>query len=87
MAISNTALDLWKYSLIYTVYDVDCLEKIDFGKELDTEHKAWKTIWSAGQGSALIEDKPVVSELMETLKSEFKHSIEEQYKMLKVFPK
>ena len=24
--------------------------KIDFGKELDTEAKAWKTIWSAGQG-------------------------------------
>src|SRR5665811_493788 len=30
--------------------------KIDFGKELDTEAKAWKTIWSAGQGSAMIDD-------------------------------
>src|SRR5690606_24927229 len=29
--------------------------KIDFGKELDTEAKAWKTIWSAGQGVTSID--------------------------------
>lgn len=62
-------------------------QKIDFGKELDTEHKAWKTIWSAGQGSALIEDKPMVADLVDTLKSEFKSAIDEQYKLLSTFPK
>ena len=61
--------------------------KIDFGKELDTEAKAWKTIWSAGQGSALVEDSLPVAELVSHLKSEFKSAIEEQAKVLNTFPK
>ena len=61
--------------------------KIDFGKELDTEAKAWKTIWSAGQGVATIENVISVSELVNTLKSEFKTAIEEQIKFLDIFPK
>ena len=62
-------------------------KKIDFGKELDTEAKAWKTIWSAGQGSALIEDSIPVTELVGNLKSEFKGAIEEQIKVLETYPK
>ncbi len=62
-------------------------KKIDFGKELDTEAKAWKTIWSAGHGVALIENTPSVSELVTNLKSEFKSAIEEQTKLLTIFPK
>ncbi len=61
--------------------------KIDFGKELDTEAKAWKTIWSAGQGVTSIENVLPVSELVETLKTEFKEAIEEQTKLLEVYPK
>lgn len=61
--------------------------KIDFGKELDTEAKAWKTIWSAGQGSATVNNTLPVSELVETLKSEFKSAIEEQAKVLEKYPK
>ena len=61
--------------------------KIDFGKELDTEAKAWKTIWSAGQGVATIEDTLPVSKLVTKLKSEFKKAIEEQIKVLEIFPK
>ncbi len=61
--------------------------KIDFGKELDTEAKAWKTIWSAGQGVTSIDNVPTVSELIATLKSEFKSSIEEQAKRLEIYPK
>jgi len=61
--------------------------KIDFGKELDTEHKAWKTIWSAGQGSALIDDTLSVAELTEKLKTEFKEAIEAQAELLQVYPK
>lgn len=44
--------------------------KIDFGKELDSEAKAWKTVWSAGQGVATIHDNPTVHELVERLKKE-----------------
>lgn len=62
-------------------------KKIDFGKELDTEAKAWKTIWSAGQGSALINDSVPVTELVSNLKSEFKSAIEEQIKVLETYPK
>jgi len=61
--------------------------KIDFGKELDTEAKAWKTIWSAGQGAALIDKTLPVAELMANLKKEFKTAIEAQYKLLEVYPK
>ncbi|WP_116771357.1 NAD(P)H-dependent flavin oxidoreductase [Maribacter litoralis] len=61
--------------------------KIDFGKELDTEAKAWKTIWSAGQGSALIDSTTSVSELVSDLKTEFRDAIEEQIKVLETYPK
>ncbi|WP_291964357.1 NAD(P)H-dependent flavin oxidoreductase [Maribacter sp.] len=61
--------------------------KIDFGKEMNTEAKAWKTIWSAGQGSALIDDSIAVTELVTHLKVEFKEAIEEQMKVLETYPK
>ncbi len=61
--------------------------KINFGKEMDTEAKAWKTIWSAGQGVATIDNVVPVSELVNSLKSEFKSAIEEQIKVLKNYPK
>ncbi|MEZ4809667.1 MAG: nitronate monooxygenase family protein [Allomuricauda sp.] len=61
--------------------------KIDFGKELDTEAKAWKTIWSAGQGVTSIENVLPVAKLVQTLKAEFKAAIEEQAKLLNTFPK
>ena len=61
--------------------------KIDFGKELDTEAKAWKTIWSAGQGAATVENVLTVAELTEKLKSEFKAAIESQIALLDNYPK
>lgn len=61
--------------------------KIDFGKELDTEAKAWKTIWSAGQGVTAIDNVLPVSSLVANLKNEFRTAIEEQAKLLQVFPK
>ncbi len=70
-----------------TAEDLKKDTKIDFGKELDTEAKAWKTIWSAGQGSALIDDSLPVAELVEQLKSEFKEAVEEQAKVLDTYPK
>jgi nitronate monooxygenase len=61
--------------------------KIDFGKELNTEAKAWKTIWSAGQGVTTIDNVESVSQLVANLKSEFKLAIQEQIKMLEIYPK
>ena len=63
--------------------------KIDFGKELgasgsvaEEEAKAWKTIWSAGQGVTTIDDSPPVAELVARLKREFRRAIEEQRGLL-----
>jgi nitronate monooxygenase len=61
--------------------------KIDFGKELDTEAKAWKTIWSAGQGVTTVKDVLPVAELVAHLKQEFKEAIEAQTALLKIYPK
>ena len=61
--------------------------KIDFGKELNTEAKAWKTIWSAGQGVTTINNVESVSKLVANLKSEFKSAIEDQIKILEIYPK
>ena len=60
--------------------------KVDFGEELKAdEAKAWKTIWSAGQGVANIKDTIPVSELLSSLKSEFKAAINEQIQTLERF--
>lgn len=61
--------------------------KVDFGKELDTEHKAWKTIWSAGQGSATIQDSIPVTDLVNRMRTEFKEAIQEQVDHLERFGK
>lgn len=62
--------------------------KIDFGKELDAaqaEAKAWKTVWSAGQGVATIHDTLPVAELVKRLKAEFREAIEEQAALLEMY--
>ena len=62
--------------------------KVDFGKELDAakaEAKAWKTIWSAGQGVTTINDNPPVQELVGNLKREFRAAIEMQQQLLKLY--
>ena len=63
-------------------------KKIDFGSELDAakaEAKAWKTIWSAGQGVTSIADVVSVQVLVDCMKAEFIAAIEEQQAHLKRF--
>ena len=69
--------DMWKNS-----------KKIDFGKELsaaEAEAKAWKTIWSAGQGVTSITDSPSVKNLVDKLKEEFVEAVEDQKSLLEKF--
>tara|TARA_Y100001968_G_scaffold222555_1_gene205302 strand:- start:59 stop:1036 length:978 start_codon:yes stop_codon:yes gene_type:complete len=61
--------------------------KIDFGKELNTEAKAWKTIWSAGQGVTSIDNVLPVAELVQQLKDEFKTAVTQQANLLQTYPK
>ena len=59
--------------------------KVDFGKELDTEAKAWKTIWSAGQGVTTIDNVLPVTELVAQLRSEFLQALNTQVQLLKKY--
>jgi len=63
-------------------------KKIDFGSELDAakaEAKAWKTIWSAGQGVTTIHDVVSTNQLVLRLKEEFLSAIKEQQELLHRF--
>lgn len=60
-------------------------KKIDFGEELDAaqaEARAWKTIWSAGQGVTSVHDILPVADLVKRMKEEFKAAVEEQQRNL-----
>lgn len=62
--------------------------KMDFGKELDAakaEAKAWKTIWSAGQGVATVNDTLPVAELIARLRSEFLDAVKKQSGLLEQY--
>ena len=69
-----------------TAEDLKKDTKIDFGKELDTEAKAWKTIWSAGQGVAGISDVFPTEELLRRLHDEFRAAVAEQARLLERYP-
>lgn len=87
-AISGVAANFLQKSLDkagITEEQLQSTKKVDFGKELDTEAKAWKTIWSAGQGVTSIEDSLPVSDLVDRLKTEFVAAIERQKELLKQY--
>ncbi|MEE9322773.1 MAG: nitronate monooxygenase family protein [Granulosicoccus sp.] len=53
-------------------------KEIDFGKELlapEDEAKAWKDIWSAGQGVGGISDVPSVAELVHQMQQQYKDAL------------
>lgn len=84
-AISGVPANFLKQSLVNAGIPSDMWHiknKIDFGKELDSEAKAWSTIWSAGQGVATIKDTLPVAELIGRLKREFRAAVEEQSGLL-----
>ena len=63
-------------------------KKIDFGEELDAakaEAKAWKTIWSAGQGVTTIEDVVSTKSLIDRLKAEFIKALQKQKEILEKY--
>lgn len=57
-------------------------KKVDFGKELDSEAKAWKTVWSAGQGVTTIDNIVSVAELINQMRTEFIEALEAQAALL-----
>ncbi len=49
-------------------------KKVDL-EHLNSEAKAWKNVWSAGQGVTSIENNPSTATLIDELKSQFKSSL------------
>ena len=74
-AVSGVPANFLRESLEANEFDVAELLKRGLGsgklKDLGDEAKAWKTIWSAGQGVGEIEDVPRTAELCARLKAEF----------------
>jgi nitronate monooxygenase len=56
--------------------------KLDPGLDMNSEAKAWKTIWSAGHGVSAIEDCPSTEELIKRLQNEFEQALEMQQQRL-----
>ncbi|WP_206202765.1 nitronate monooxygenase family protein [Thioalkalivibrio sp. XN279] len=74
-AVSGVPANFLRESLEANDFDVVELLKRGLGsgklKDLGDEAKAWKTIWSAGQGVGGVQDVPSAAELCARLKSEF----------------
>lgn len=56
--------------------------KLDPGLDMNSEAKAWKTIWSAGHGVSAIDDVPSTKELIDRLKAELLEAMETQQQRL-----
>lgn len=76
-AVSGVPASFLRQSLEKAGYDLTLLTKpgsVDYGQKLkpaDDEAKAWKTVWSAGQGVGTIRDVPSVGELCDRLRAEY----------------
>ena len=78
-AISGVPASFLRQSLINAGLDPNNLPTktdINMGEELDSESKAWKNIWSAGQGVGSVQDVPTTAELVDRLAREYRTAIE-----------
>lgn len=79
-AVSGVPASFMRQSLEAAGYDMDRLNQagdINYGEKLkpvDDEAKAWKTVWSAGQGVSQIHDVLRVSDLVDRLKKEYREA-------------
>lgn len=79
-AISGIPANFLTQSLVANGLDPKTLPektKVDLGKELDHEVKAWKEVWSAGHGVGSIQDVVPVRDLVGRLRREFDQASEE----------
>ncbi|BES72724.1 nitronate monooxygenase family protein [Marinobacter nanhaiticus D15-8W] len=80
-AVSGIPANFMRQSLEAAGYPMDRLNQpgaIDYGKKLkpvDDEAKAWKTVWSAGQGVSAIHDIVPVKTLVDRLCDEYQQAI------------
>ncbi|MDH0301450.1 MULTISPECIES: nitronate monooxygenase family protein [unclassified Pseudomonas] len=78
-AVSGIPASFLRRSLEQAGYDLAALKSgHESGKlkPLDDEAKAWKTVWSAGQGVGEIHDLPSAAELISRLRGEYQAALE-----------
>ena len=81
-AVSGVPASFMRQSLELAGYDLAQLQDkaaIDYGEKLkpvSDEAKAWKTVWSAGQGVGGITDLPSVGELVARLDREYRTAVQ-----------
>lgn len=75
-AFSGIPANMLRPSIVAAGMDPDHLPdrkaSIDLGEEFNHEAKAWRDIWTAGQGVGSIHDVPSAGELIERLKQEYR---------------
>lgn len=80
-AVSGVPASFMRQSLEQAGYDLNRLQDksaVNYGEKLkpvDDEAKAWKTVWSAGQGVGGISDLPGVGELIARLDQEYRAAL------------
>ncbi|ATP42961.1 nitronate monooxygenase family protein [Pseudomonas sp. DCB_AW] len=78
-AVSGVPASFLRPSLEQAGYDMNALKsghELGKLKPIDDEAKAWKTVWSAGQGVGDIHDLPDARVLIERLQSEYREALD-----------
>ncbi|AIN61618.1 NAD(P)H-dependent flavin oxidoreductase [Pseudomonas soli] len=78
-AVSGIPASFLRQSLEQAGYDLAALKSNHEAgklKPLDEEAKAWKTVWSAGQGVGEIHDLPTAGDLIARLQDEYRAALE-----------
>ena len=60
--------------------DTKKIAKIDFSGDMHAGSKAWKTVWSAGQGVGNVRKPETIEEIIDILKKEYEAAVEIQSK-------
>ncbi|MDP2745549.1 nitronate monooxygenase family protein [Pseudomonas sp.] len=86
-AVSGVPASFMRQSLELAGYDLKQLQnkgEVNYGEKLkpmDEEAKAWKTVWSAGQGVGNISDLPSVEQLIARLDSEYRAALKQSLQL------
>ncbi|MGQ7960794.1 NAD(P)H-dependent flavin oxidoreductase [Pseudomonas sp. SP16.1] len=92
-AVSGVPASFMRQSLEQAGYDLKQLQNkadINYGEKLkpvNDEAKAWKTVWSAGQGVGGIDDLPSVGELVARLDSEYRAALQHAGSLAQRWPR
>ncbi len=92
-AVSGVPASFMRQSLEKAGYDIKQLQSkgdVNYGEKLkpmDEEAKAWKTVWSAGQGVGAIRDLPSVEALIARLDQEYRQALSHSLQLQKRWPR